>query len=405
MEYFSPVPLTTAQRPVLLDEEVEIKVIDSVATVLVDSSRAAEDLFPPALLILTNIRLIVVVTASTTPSARAISLKDVQTGEDCATMLRRSTRVRILFHQRRSPKELSFKFGSGGKDEFLEMLLRTLAKKSWEKILPAPAAKAPEAASFSVTNAGVSGIIRRQEKNLESVDALAKNALSDLDALMNRAREVIAVVQRYAAYVVEAKGDDAPDVSDGASETTSQAAETNEMEAILQSIGIVSPITKNTAGRAYHDQLARQIADVLLQQQRLERLGGMITLTDLYCLFNRARGTALVSPDDLLSASQRMAKLKLTMSLRTFPSGVKVLQLDSYSEDSSAKRLADLIQASEAHRSKGVTAYDAAVLLNISLVLAKEQLLIAERLQLLCRDESLQGLLFFPNLFPQFLGQ
>lgn len=34
----------------------------------------------------------------------------------------------------------------------------------------------------------------------------------------------------------------------------------------------------------------------------VERFGGMMPLPDVYCLFNRARGTELVSPDDLLAA-------------------------------------------------------------------------------------------------------
>ena len=41
-----------------------------------------------------------------------------------------------------------------------------------------------------------------------------------------------------------------------------------------------------------------QLADFL--RVPLERAGGMMTLPDVYCLFNRARGTELVSPDDLL---------------------------------------------------------------------------------------------------------
>jgi hypothetical protein len=39
---------------------------------------------------------------------------------------------------------------------------------------------------------------------------------------------------------------------------------------------------------------------------------------------------------------------------------------------------------------------------NISLVLAKQQLLVAEQLQVLCRDESADGLRFFPNRFNEF---
>ena len=34
----------------------------------------------------------------------------------------------------------------------------------------------------------------------------------------------------------------------------------------------------------------------------LAHAGGILPLTDLYCLYNRARGTDLVSPDDLLKA-------------------------------------------------------------------------------------------------------
>lgn len=51
-------------------------------------------------------------------------------------------------------------------------------------------------------------------------------------------------------------------------------------------------------GARYHTELSRQLADFL--EGPLARCGGMISLPDVYCLFNRARGTELVSPDDLL---------------------------------------------------------------------------------------------------------
>ena len=43
-----------------------------------------------------------------------------------------------------------------------------------------------------------------------------------------------------------------------------------------------------------------QLADFLAQ--RVDGAGGCMALPDVYCLFNRARGTELVSPDDLLQA-------------------------------------------------------------------------------------------------------
>lgn len=76
-------------------------------------------------------------------------------------------------------------------------------------------------------------------------------------------------------------------------------------------LGIISPVTKLSAGREYHQQLARQIGDILLTNNRLRRLGGMITLSDVYCIYNRARGTELVSPHDVLEAAQMLNKLKI----------------------------------------------------------------------------------------------
>jgi ESCRT-II complex subunit VPS36 len=49
-------------------------------------------------------------------------------------------------------------------------------------------------------------------------------------------------------------------------------------------------------------ELCRQLADVLAQP--LAAAGGLLQLPDVYCLFNRARGAELVSPDDLLAAAR-----------------------------------------------------------------------------------------------------
>jgi ESCRT-II complex subunit VPS36 len=49
-------------------------------------------------------------------------------------------------------------------------------------------------------------------------------------------------------------------------------------------------------GALYHEELAKQLADSL--QKHLAK-NGMIALTDAYCLYNRARGTDLISPEDM----------------------------------------------------------------------------------------------------------
>ncbi|KAJ6687555.1 VACUOLAR PROTEIN-SORTING-ASSOCIATED PROTEIN 36, partial [Salix koriyanagi] len=59
----------------------------------------------------------------------------------------------------------------------------------------------------------------------------------------------------------------------------------------------------------------------------------MINLIDIYCLFNRARGTELISPEDLLQACSLWEKFDVPVMLRKFDSGVKVIQNKSHSDE------------------------------------------------------------------------
>ena len=200
--------------------------------------------------------------------------------------------------------------------------------------------------------------------------------------------------------------EDGDDVSSMGSTDTST---NTEMDHVLQSIGLISPVTKDSAGRLYHRQLARQIVEFLCIQNRLERMGGIITLPDLYCLYNRARGTELVSPDDLYVASKLMGKLSLGMRMVKYPSGVNVVRLDSLDDESLLRRLlthfASQIDAegvlsledTTVQSGTGLLYSDVARLMGISLVVAKEQVLMAESKGLLCRDESVGGVAFFAN--------
>jgi ESCRT-II complex subunit VPS36 len=398
MEIFSSTPLSGAGRPILLENEVELKNETQVSVALQDNKKVTGELLGSGSLVLTNFRLILIVTTfdqmkKFTSIGWGIMLKAIATIEDCAGLFKFSTRLKISFNDQK--QDIGLRFEKDGKDEFLLAVQKALERKSWERnmVLEKPPEPTEEVNVFSTTNAGVAGIIRRQERNLQSADNITKSALTDLDTLMLRAKEAISVVQRYASYTAGEDKDDAM------SETTSQAMEKNEMETIMQNIGIVSPVTKFSAGRQYHEQLARQMADLLLQQGRLDRLGGMITLTDLYCLFNRARGTELVSPDDLLKAASLTQKLHLGLKLRIFDSGVKVIQADSHNEAAVGQRILALCTADTHFESTGIQASDLALQLNISLIVAKEQLLVAESHSFVCRDESTEGLYFFPNLF------
>ncbi len=271
-------------------------------------------------------------------------------------------------------------------------LNKMLEKKSWESLKGPDPEPAPQT-SFSARTAGVGGLIRRREKELTAVGSMAEAALSDLDALMKRAGEVVAVVEKYSKIVSEKR-------EDNIDETQSELGERNEMENILQNIGMISPVTKLSAGRMYHQQLAQQIADLLHSNSRLARLGGMVTVTDVYCLYNRARGTELVSPDDFYQAVALFQSMPaLHLELRQFRSGVRVIADASLTMSAVYDRLVCLARD---RPFEGFSISDAATEFQISFIVAKEQVQSAEEAGALCRDDSFGGIQYFENKFLSF---
>ena len=66
----------------------------------------------------------------------------------------------------------------------------------------------------------------------------------------------------------------------------------------------------------------------------------------------------------------------------------------SYSDEEIAKDIAAIVR-----RDGPQTAFDLAKTKNVSLPLANEFLLTAERMGVLCRDETVEGLVFYLNFF------
>ena len=95
----------------------------------------------------------------------------------------------------------------------------------------------------------------------------------------------------------------------------------------------------------------------------------MMVLTDVYCLFNRARGVALISPDDLYKACSLFERLDLPMRLHQLASGLLVVQTADHNDDVIAKRILECI------RQRGsLTAIELATIENASVALVSEQL-------------------------------
>ncbi|NXU05639.1 VPS36 protein, partial [Buphagus erythrorhynchus] len=204
------------------------------------------------------------------------------------------------------------------------------------------------------------------------------------------AKEMVELSKSIANKIKEKQGDITED-------------ETIRFKSYLLSMGIANPVTRETygSGTQYHMQLAKQLAGIPERFKRRSfkllcrsERGGIMSLTEVYCLVNRARGLELLSPEDLVNACKMLESLKLPLRLRIFDSGVMVIELQSHNEE-------EMVAAAlETVSEKGsLTADEFAKLVGMSVLLAKERLLLAEKMGHLCRDDSVEGLRFYPNLF------
>lgn len=224
------------------------------------------------------------------------------------------------------------------------------------------------------------------------MDRNISEAFLDLKKLMEKAGEMSSTAKSIASRMRERSKDRG--ISDD---------ETILFKSHLLSMGvgedIEDPVTRKTSANesAYFRDLGRQIGSFV--KPRLNEINGQIPLTDLYCMVNRARGMQLISTEDLLNACLTLDQQRLGVSLVTFPSGLMVVQSDDFSSEGMDNEVATVVQSVYEAKNHGVSAQSFSVGASIAQSLAKQRLLSAEERGLVCRDESLQGLLFWPNLF------
>jgi hypothetical protein len=79
----------------------------------------------------------------------------------------------------------------------------------------------------------------------------------------------------------------AEDLKERAASRTSQGEVQvdNSIAESLVDVGMITPVTKRSAGKQYQQELARQLCSFLAPLLRKER--GMMVLHDVYCVFNR----------------------------------------------------------------------------------------------------------------------
>ncbi|XP_074984338.1 vacuolar protein-sorting-associated protein 36 isoform X2 [Caretta caretta] len=317
----------------------------------------------------------------------AIPLSQIVFIEEQAAGIGKSAKIVVHLHPAPSNKEpgpfqsskysyIKLSFKEHGQIEFYRRLSEEMTQRRWENMpvfQTVQINRGPQAGRIRAV--GIVGIERKLEEKRKETDKNISEAFEDLSKLMEKAKEMVELSKSIANKIKEKQGDITED-------------ETIRFKSYLLSMGIANPVTRETygSGTHYHMQLAKQLAGIL--QAPLEERGGIMSLTEVYCLVNRARGLELLSPEDLVNACKMLVALKLPLS------GVMVIELQSHNEEEM------VASALETVSGKGsLTAEEFAKLVGMSVLLAKERLLLAEKMGHLCRDDSVEGLRFYPNLF------
>ena len=101
-----------------------------------------------------------------------------------------------------------------------------------------------------------------------------------------------------------------------------------------------------------------------------------------------------ILPDDILMAARALKDSHIPMRLHQFESGVLVLMTSNNSEEEIRQDLMNQLESVGSF-----TAEEMSRQMSVSVILSRERLLSAESDGLLCRDDSVEGLRFYPNKF------
>ncbi|KAJ8922496.1 hypothetical protein NQ315_007525 [Exocentrus adspersus] len=278
---------------------------------------------------------------------------------------------------------IKLSFRDGYTNNVIGVLNDLLQKKTWEPLSP-ETPEAPEVKSQLPTiklRTGIVGIERSLQEKQKATDESISVAFQDLSKLMAMAKDMVRLSGTISTKIKEKQGDITED-------------ETVRFKSYLMSLGIDDPVTRDSykSDNQYYKSLAKQISEFLVSH--VEEMGGMMALTDVFCRVNRARSLELLSPEDILNACRVMESLDLPLKLFQFNSGVMVLQLRTLDDESIAEATAILVDDRNS-----LSAEELSQQLGISLTLAKERLLTTEKYGKCCRDDSIEGLRFYPNLF------
>lgn len=288
-------------------------------------------------------------------------------------------------------------FRKGGDKAFYNLLKSTLKSKAWASNMKnngigssaSNDSRAVRVAAGMVDLDGRSAALKRVgiDSILASVDSTSRaqnddmqGALKDLEALMRKAKQMVEFAEALNAKLTKQEQAAAAAREAGLPDTApqpDQEAATLIRSSLVQ-LGLPAPAITEDMARdqdEYHRELARELAGLLLgtggrtvglmgagkfaakgkSGDSLPRISddelkgrGLVGLDEVWCVWNRARGVALVPPQALRSAAAFLPDITSpSVRIKTFRSGLSILHTPRYSDDAFASRILHFLDTLE----------------------------------------------------------
>ncbi|KAI3630268.1 hypothetical protein MIR68_011703 [Amoeboaphelidium protococcarum] len=275
------------------------------------------------------------------------------------------------------PNYIKLSFRSGGQSAFFTKLKQVLSAKSW--IQSNPEVQQTEQ-QHTKQQIGLSGLLNNLEQKRSTDKATLNEAFQDLDSLMAKSKMVVQMVSSYAEKM---------QYQTSAGSTVNKRDDITDLKDAMKSLGLSNIVTRDVTGDLYISELSTQLRQFL--EPILSRLGA-VSMTDAFCLYNKARGMSLISANDMHDACMLWNENdKSSLKVQVLKSGLKLITHSGFDLERVLKQLFQSIP------------YVNALILSehtkLSIALAQEELLAIEEKGVLCRDETEHQIQFYSNIF------
>lgn len=434
MERAQVVELREAREPVLVSDALgpESVLYTHVNVDLYDGDSKLEDRRGGRVLV-TSHRLLFVCSREPRLSA-GWWIDEVERVESVAPFFLRHGKAVVFIQSARAPVKLSCQEGNHTSLlAALESARRNRVQARETKLREEEEARKRESARVGTSGAtfGLRGVLDHRRGEIESVVTRADESLRDLESLRENAISAAKLVKELLAKQARSGGGgDGGGGAGGPEAGPGGGAGEDELvrlDRLSLDMGLANPVTRASAGSLFHRELAAEVATfagyetegvaascprsaffrppttslalrspLLRVDYRssipsllssfsfssfspiLRRQGGMVMLTDLYCLYNRRRVTDLVSPEDLVKACLLFPEVRAPVHYRVLEGGVAVVCSADHSDEAVRARIVELLQlaASPDHPHPHLTAGELASRWSIPFAIAQQYILV-----------------------------